>query len=445
MTSELSEIPAPTFSEEGEYVAPGTEAPGDAGIVFRGHWRVAADGVAKHTRETVRALVKAGVPLHLQAMTIGSGLTNDALVEDVKSLEYLTRTTYKRNVLRILQTIWTGIGQLKVMLLPQSTAFLSEDLIKGVLERTIIYTVWERDRVAPKEVELLNTVGQIWVTNEDTRKAFLRSGVLEKKLKVVPYCYDPDDYLIDVIDKEPKYHRGPSWISFPRDNQGLVPAGKRFYNIGKWEIRKDHHRMIGCFLKAFKPTDDASLFIKTSSFPAGTSYASPEESVEYWLNDPSVQKQGWNPEVFPKRVKILQKKVPERDILEIHKRNNIYLSTGHCEGWDIPAFEAKQAGNRLIYTDYGGPPEFATSDDIPLPYKFIKIDKVYQWGEAQWAHVDTGKIVDAMKAVRPPEKRVQDPSLYQRCGRGLVGIRMKQYIQELLQELEPGLVLGGVG
>jgi len=449
MTEPLSEIPDPgarEFRKEDDYTARGEKAGLPVGIVFRGYWRIAADGVARHTRETVKALVKAGVPIHLQSVTAGSGIVNDELPEDVRALEHLTRTTFERNVLRILQVIWTRIDGLKQQVLPPSTPFISDDLLNSVLSRTIVYTVWERDRVEKDEVELLNKLGQVWVTNQDTKKAFLRSGVLESKLRVVPYCYDPDDYLIDPDPEQTdrlEYFRGPSWLSFPRAVTGEVPPGRRFYHIGKWEIRKDHHRMIGCFLKAFKPTEDASLFIKTSPYPMGTSYSSPEESVAYWLSDPTVQKQGWTTETFPKRVRILQKKLSERDILELHRKNNIYLSIGHCEGWDIPAFEAKQAGNRLVYTDYGGPPEFASASDIALPWKFVTIDRIYQWDKAQWAHVDTHKIIDALRAVKPPERRIQEPRLYRTCGRVPAGLRMKQYIQELLAEVEPGLVLDG--
>jgi len=428
------------------YTAPGEQASQPLGVVFQGSWRVGADGFARHTRETVKALAKVGVPIHLQAMHIGQGFVNEELPEEVRALEYLTRTSFERNIICIKQVIWTGYEMLLSLIRPRSLLHCPPQVVDSVLSRTIVYTVWERDRVNKDEVDLLNRLGQVWVTNQDTFKAFARSGVDADKLRVVPYCYEPDDVLADPDPENPGksiYSKGPSWISHPRAATSAVPAGKRFYHIGKWESRKDHHRMIGSFLKAFRPTDDSSLLVKTSKFASGGGYLTPDESVAYWLEDPTVQRNGWTTETFNKRVRIVQKKISEQDIQEIHRRNNIYLSIGHCEGWDIPAFEAKLAGNRLVYTDYGGPPEYATPDDIALPWKFVRVDAAYKWGDARWAHVDAAKIVDALRSVKPPEKRVQSPSLYSKFGRIAVGLRMRGYIQELLDVVEPGVKLEG--
>ena len=427
---------------EGTAATQGKPALAEKGIVFQGIWRQFADGFARHTRETVRALAKAGVPLHLDSLGVGSQLLNDDLEEDVRALEYLTRACFQKTQLVIKQVIWGTHEHLVNNLQPRSMHFQTDENVERALARTIVYTVWERDRVAPKDVELLNKLGQVWVGCQSTYDAFLSSGVEASRLRIVPYSYDPDDRIAIVkprkigFDPEPPtYVPGVSSLAYPRAVSGEVPPGRRFYIIGRWDPRKNQHRILGLFLKTFKPTSDASLMIKTSKLSASYSnYPTPEESVRTWLEDPTVQAMGWTAETFGKRVRVIDETISDAEIAQLHARNNVYLSLGHGEGWDVPAFEARLAGNRLVYTDWGGMRDYAGPDDLRVPFDFVPVDTDYgAWeGGPQWANPHTNAIKYALATVRPPEKRIQDPTLYARFGRAMVGRRMRGYLEELL-------------
>jgi glycosyltransferase involved in cell wall biosynthesis len=445
------EAPADVQGMQGVAAAPGMPAMQKAGIILQGHWRQPADGWSRHTREIAKALAKAGVPIHLDSLSVNTQvMLNDDLPEEARDLLYLTRANFDRTQLVIKMGIWTDYDQLKKLLLPRSTMTVEDPDIERMLSRTVLYTVWERDRVLPKDVELLNRLGQVWVTCDTTRQAFEDSGVRTELLRVVPYCYDPDD-KVAVIEpvppgeppKPPVYVPGVSSISLPRSVSGIVPKGRRFYSIGRWDPRKNQHRVLGAFLRTFKPTEDATLFLKVSGRHKWSNYPTVEESIQSWLDNAEVKAQGWTLERFRKRVAIVDKLLQDSEIVEIHRRNNIYLSLGHGEGWDVPAFEAKLAGNRIIYTNWGGMKEYADLDDIHVDWDYAPVDTDYaSWGPVQWVVPDMQEMQAALRAVRPAEMRVQNPEMYSLFSRQTVGLRMRRYLEELFERVAPDEKLG---
>lgn len=407
-------LPAPTPTEaelKDAYSAPGRQALLPIGIAYHGPWKIYGDGMGRHCREQVRALAAAGMPVRLQSMSF-QRLLNDDLHPDVRDVSYLESVSMKHTAFSIKQFIFHGLTQLREQICPSAMRGAFDMLSK----HTIIYTSWERDRVFSEYIEELKGTAQLWVPCEANRKAFISSGLPEEKVRVMPYPFDPDKHT----------------IAAPRGSEG-APDGLRFYHIGKWEPRKNQHQLLGAFLLAFFPKDQASLFVKTSEYRSMiTGYPSPEESLEFWSTDPEVKARGWTPERINKRIRIVTRKVPEKDIREIHNRNNIYVSSGLGEAWDIPAFDAKLAGNRLVYVGFGGPEDYAQPEDVQVPHKFGPVDKSYRWEpDAQWADVSIEDFAMALKRAKPPEIRVMPAQFHARFSRYAVGKRMREEILKL--------------
>lgn len=410
------------------YVAPGVPAHLRRGIVYYGPWKFAADGLGRHCREQVKALAAAGVPLQLQSLG-SSRILNDELHDDVREVEYLSRVTFTETALSIKQFIFSSISLVQELICPKGMR--TEDNIRALGARTVLYTSWERDRVYPQLVEELNKVAQVWVPCQANYEAFASSGVDSSKLRVVPYPYDP---------KEAK-------IAFPRGSEE-APDGKRFYHIGKWEPRKNQHQLLGAFLQAFTPKEKASLLIKSSGFGTHwTNYPSPEESVSFWLEHPKVREQGWTAEKMNRRVRIIMDRISEEDIEMLHKKNNIYVSSGLGEAWDIPAFTAKLSGNCLVYVGYGGPSDFALEGDIPVEHTLGPVHPGYGWETgARWAKVSTEDFAKALRSAEPPKRRMTPPHYYRSFSHVAVGRTMWGYLQEILGvEDELITTVGGFG
>ncbi len=423
---------APSEGELQEgYAAPGDEALLPFGIAYYANWKVPADGISKHAREQVAALAATGLPVGLRSSAPG-WLIADELHKDVLSVAYLENVSFSRTLIAIKHIIIQDPETLRRSICP-SFGTLTREQEDLVYRSTIVYTSWERSTVHPEFVEILNRVGKVWVPCTANWTAFVESGVDESKVEVIGYPFDANSPI--------------GQIAAPRGREE-VPAGKRFYNIGKWEPRKNQHMLLGAFLTSFSPKDKASLLIKTSAFGiAWAGYPTPSESVQFWLEDPDVIDMGWDEKSLNRLVRIIFEKVSEADLIEIHRRNNIYVSAASGEAWDIPAFEAKVAGNRLVHIGYGGSEEYAdTHNDVRVDSKMGNVHSGYLWEQdAQWAVTTVEKLGAAMKRAHPVSRRVLSPNLVQICGRAQVGREMYDSIVDLAKKLGCAKELLGTG
>ena len=188
------------------------------------------------------------------------------------------------------------------------------------------------------------------------------------------------------------------------------------------------------------PKDKASLFLKISEFGSGwANYPTSEDSVAFWLEDSEVRSRGWTAENFKRLVRIVNKRVSEEDIRKIHEQNNIYVSSGLGEAWDIPAFDAKKRGNRLVYVGFGGPEDYAEPEDIRVWQADGEQDAVhpgYSWEpDAEWAHCSVEELSVKLAEAHPPKVRKLPSKFPSKYGRQAVGELMRKNIRELSIQL----------
>lgn len=389
----------PTEAELAEpMVAPGRPAEYETGIVYRADHETLDDGMCRQARLHARALAAGAVPVSLRTirnlirrgdriLTAGDDLLSPSVWEEVGRLRHVQ---FRKTALAVTHLVITDGSALMRLLVP---AYLQNEpkAVADVLSRQVIYTPWERDRVAPDVIEVLNKVGQVWLQCIRNVNAFVESGLSPEKVRMMPNAYD---------DTSPLCRPPPA------------RRGRRFYNIGKWEPRKDQHALIGAFLRTFGP-GKASLYVKTFDYRPWKDYPPAKRSVALWLEDPRVIAKGWTAELAARDCIVDTRRFSEEQIVKLHHLSNIYATASHAEGWDYPAFDAVSAGNSLVHVGFGGSEDFAchAADDERVGWYTGPVHPDYEWGESKWAVYDETELDRALSAVTPPTERHHPDSL----------------------------------
>lgn len=370
-------------------------------VMYQGEYETPWDGTATAVRLHARALAGTGIPVLLRSF---SGLVTDeyGIPESVhigglpaavrKEIGDLDRTTARAFFPVVKHLVVRDADHLKRVIIPKGAIArggVEADIImrKHIHDSTIVYSVWERDRIDPAIARILSRVAECWVPCLDNAHMLVASGVPEEKVFVIPHPHDPADPILKLIRRQPN----PGW--------------KKFYSIGRWEPRKGYAALLEAFVGAFRPTDQATLAIKYTGgkWPG---YPTPEEAVQIALARDDARQNGWTAENFPTRVHLVEGRFPRPAILKIHYMNNIYVSSSHGEAWCLPAYEAALAGNALVYVPSGGIQDFACASDIQVPMIPDATEPVpvsYGWeSDAGWASYSVAELRYALLHVCPP-------------------------------------------
>lgn len=406
------------------YVAPSTAAKHPVGVLYQGEFETPSDGTARAVRLHARALAGTGVPLLLRSFSsvvvnaygIAEPVYVAGMPEEVeKEVGSLLTTDVALFRPVIKHVVIRSAEHCRQLLLPRGAIPLEADSVEaqmkmrdGIYGNTIVYSVWERDRIDEGIGRQLARVKQCWVPCQMNRRLLIDAGVPEARVHVVPHPYTDDD-MIHVCTKRP-----------PTEHDGW----RRFYSIGRWEPRKGLGALIYAFLGAFQPGDKVSLTIKYSGSGQWQDYPSPAELMQNMAGFNS-----WSPDSIRRHVTILDGRVKRSMIVKLHYENNIYVSASHGEAFGLPAFDAKLAGNAMVYVPWGGVADLAEDSDIAIPYKMGPVDASYRWEHgAEWAHYQLEDLVEGLRRARPPEVFRRPPSFESRFSLGAVGQQMRDLV-----------------
>lgn len=410
------------------YWGPGKAAEHQYGALYQAEWETLWDGTAVAARLHARALAAQGIPVLLKSFS-GVVVNDEGVPEPVFAVGVpeavkaevggLPDTSIGTLAILLKHMVVRGQGALDGYLMPRHVVHADPEVLlalrRAVYESTITYTVWERDRVLPGIAALLGRCGQAWVPCHQNAAALVRSGVPGDRVRIVPHPYDPADPICRLTERRP------------------LP-GKRFYTIGRWEPRKGLRELLSAFMQAFRPGDDARLTIKTS---AGTwkGYPGPDESVAELLRRYDYWK---NAETLAQQVTVDTRRYPRSKILKLHFDHNLYVSASHGEAWNLPAFEAKLAGNRLVHVPWGGTADFCEPEDVAVPFGMEPVLPIYGWEpDAQWASFTVDALAAALAKAQPPST-FSRPSHYERVfGIDAVGRKMAALVVSQLDVVDP--------
>ena len=427
---EIRKVPDPAELAARPVFAKGRAADHPYGVLYQGEFETLWDGTAVAVRRHARALAMQGIPVQLRSFsnTVVNaqglpdpvhmvGLPDPVLAE----VGFLRDTTITEQVPLIKHAILRDAAHARAVIVPRSTLGEPDPMRalvirRAIAEATILFSVWERDRIGADLVRELGRVGQLWVPCEHNRQMLERSGIAPEKIRVVPHPYDPADPILRCLERPP---RAPGW--------------RLFYSIGRWEPRKGYAELIQTFLTAFKPTDKVVLTIKHSG-NEWKDYPTPAEAVTRALE---LQENGWTAENLGPRLRLLSGRAPRETILQLHYENNIYVASSHGEAWNLGAFDAKLAGNRLIYTAHGGTEDFAGPGDMRIDQGLEPVHPSYRWEpDAQWAAYSMDLLGRYMKLALVPE-RFELPEKFSKFTLAAVGQKMFGHVMQLTAQVQP--------
>lgn len=366
---------SPTGKDEDPPFKDGQPSEHALGVLYQGPWADEADGFNEHTRRCARALALTGCPVHLRSF--GAQFLGGAPKEHPKELAKLLDASISKYSTMIHQ------------MLPRSSSlqnltthrFYTMEQMAWINKFRVISTVFEKDRVSDDVVTALNRVGQTWVACSLNAERLSEQGV--NNVRVVPVPHFKDDPLLALRGRIRR------------------PVPVRYYHIGKWEPRKSQDQILTAFMRAFKP-GQAQLVLKcwvlkkdVEGYPK-----SPEHHIADLLkSDATIQKNGWSKDNIEKQIEIVSVRLSSESMVALHKFGDVYVTISRGEGFDMPAYDAKLAGNLMVYTPSGGPQDFASDVDILVPASWIKpCHKFYGWEpDACYLDYDLDEVVQAMR------------------------------------------------
>lgn len=414
------------------YAAPGAAAQHATGALYQGEFETPSDGTAQAVRLHARALAQTGIPVLLRSFS-STVVTAQGVVESVHLVGLppevdtevgpLTKTSIGKLRVSIKHLVVRSAEHLRQAIMPRG-AIVSDPndldaqikLRDAIYGSTIVYSVWERDRIDESIARVLARVGQCWVPCDQNARMLVASGVPAEKVHVVPHPYSDDDLIHVCTQRHPNAHNG--W--------------KKFYSIGRWEPRKGFAELIEAFLAAFAPGDKASLTIKYSGTGQWPGYPTPAEALASAVARAGG---GWNMALAQQSVKLIDGRVKRSQIVGLHLENNIYVSSSHGEAWNLSAFDAKLAGNRLVHVPWGGTCDFADSkDDVPVKNELGSAHPSYRWeSDAKWASFLTSELAWSLSRAMVP-REFKRPEGFERYSMVAVGQRMRSLAESLVPE-----------
>lgn len=402
---------------KGAYFAPGAPAQHPRGVLYQGDYQNEADGTGIAIRLHARALASTGVPVLLKPFSglvlTGKGLFEpmhlagipDAVREEVGDLP---NTSVGALYPVIRHFVVHKAEDIARRVMRGATGGLDDPetlmkLRRAAYGASVLYSVWERDRVDDQTVREMNRMGDNWVPCEQNAEMLRRCGV--ERVFVIPHPFDPAGQLPKLARRKPI-------------------AAKNFYFIGRWEPRKNPVGILWAFVNAFNPGDNAHLTMKFHG--AWDGYPSFKQTIEQ-ICETHPQ---WTRAAIDKHVTPIEGHLRPDQILKLHFENNIYLAPSSGEAWCLPAFEAKVAGNMVIHTPYGGTADFCDESDYALSYALKEVPFSYGWPMgSKWAEPNLEELSLFMHACDPPAafgRRISE-----RFSLPAVGVQMRARLVEM--------------
>lgn len=405
--SPMSQDDAPPFRD-------GEPAKHELGVAYIGPWERYGDGFHEHTRRCARALALTGCPTHLRSAgkTIMLGAPRD-LPKEIAPLLTESVSAYSFQIYQVVLTASLANSL-------TTHRYMTPSELEVVNSRKIIYSVWERDRIDKYTADALNRVGQVWTACEANKAMLVRCGVLAEKIRIVPIPFFPND---------------PMYALRSTTRRNGVP---RFYHIGKWEPRKAQEKIVEAFMLAFRP-DEATLLLKCSTLvrDVGGYSSGPHSHINELVKRHDIQGKGWTSANWEQSIEVVRKMLTDEEMVRLHHFGDIYVSLSRGEGFDMPAFDAKLAGNILVYTPSGGPQSFAGGDDFEVQTRGMSIPchEMYGW-EADARYLDF-PIEEASRSMHLAAQAVRagraSHTLMDRFTAKRVGEDMLGYLREIAE------------
>ena len=185
--------------------------------------------------------------------------------------------------------------------------------------RNVGLFAWETDSICQSWVKKCNLMTEIWVINQQQRKACFDSGVTVP-VRVVPHTFDINKYF-------QKYKSDNPIITQLQKNTNF-----KFYTIGEFVRRKNYTALLKAFHTEFDPAERVDLVIKTSR--DGLSPEQCKEHVQKYCEEIRAGMKLYGNNIGPYRKEIIiTDRLNENDLFCLHQTCNSFVSPSYGEAW----------------------------------------------------------------------------------------------------------------
>jgi len=417
LTENVDDVPS--------YFAFSKPAAYEYGIVYRGHWQTEADGVATAVRRNACAIRRTGLPVFLQ----GENNThwNNGAMETVdyselpigvrREINHLVDLKHGSTVASV-RHILPNLNAVQAVAIPARGVWTAEAL-KYLRSTTVIFTALESNVVDPEIVRWMGKVAMVWVPSDANRTWLVQSGMDGEKVKVIPH---------------PIAFRSPM-LGLTRQLSSTL----RFLNIAKWEPRKAQLELIEAFLVAFEPTDDVHITLKSRPFYKLADYPEdPYVAIQTCLLKPGIAERWKSVAQALEHITVVWRhSVEPEQIVQLYREADVYVSAGRSEGYDLPAFDAKVAGLRMIHSGHGGPCTFEQPDsDIRISggQELVPFNPWYRFGpNAKWSGYRVGELASALREAYQRRSEVCEKFDCAAFSMDAVGRKMREHLNRVCE------------
>lgn len=190
----------------------------------------------------------------------------------------------------------------------------------------IAWPIFELDTFDEVEKHNLNYPDELIVCSKWAKDVCEQNGI-NIPIHVVPLGVDRTIFNTDVVT--------------PSDDC------TKFFNAGKWEIRKGHDILCDAFNQAFTPEDNVKLYMMPHN-----PFLS-KQDADNWKNmylDSPMGQAG--------KIEILPRQIDHRSVAAIMGQMTCGVFPSRAEGWNLEALEMLALGKQLIITNYSAHTEF---------------------------------------------------------------------------------------
>ena len=242
--------------------------------------------------------------------------------------------------------------------------------------KTILYTVWETDKIPPMFKKFIDPFDFILTPSEFSRQAFI-SVYPQLDIRVLPHVIH--DYSNSSFDTSLKL-------------QETIKDKFVFLWNGEWFSGKGYDILIRAFTKAFKDNEDVLLLLKTYNLGS----VNFKDTVIDYIKKNKYSK-------YPSIVPLIGDL--ERDkTLGLYSLADVFINTSRREGWSLTSSEALGFGLPVIAPDKGGHTEFLNKDNS-IPYNSywdevhnLEPERSLYQGQ-NWIESDIDNLIESLRNV----------------------------------------------
>jgi glycosyltransferase involved in cell wall biosynthesis len=242
------------------------------------------------------------------------------------------------------------------------------------------FPIFELDKFNDFEKHQLQSLDRVFVCSEWAKKIVLNNTTIEESnIIVVPLGVD-------------------SSIFQPSEMPQSGPT--RFFNCGKWEIRKGHDILVDIFNSAFNEDDNVELLMMCENPFLGEKN---NDWINYYKQSPIANK-----------IRFIPRQKYHRDVYNIMRQVDVGVFPVRAEGWNLELLELLSCGKHVITTDYSGHTEFTNRNNsyIVETDTLVKAqDGIWFHGQGEWAELGKRQEDQIINHMRETHRLKQDSEL----------------------------------